>query len=372
MQKNGVANFASFVYGPGGERVKGTVDGVTTIYVGTHFEKILTGLEAGTERKYYYAGSQRIAMRQAFDGYFFLLGDHLGSTTVTASSGNGSEVGAVLYKAWGEERYSSGTVPTTFRYTGQREEANIGLYYYGARWYDSYIARWIQPDTIDSEPGKPQSLNRFSYVGNEPLGNTDPTGHREMSINDQKMSDYTNYQIDYGTALGEMSPYAEGFGDWTVQIGLTGGGGWGEHVAVSGGIVFDGHGNVGVYSSEALGEQGLGGASWGVNATITNAPTIYDLKGSSMVKGVNCGSPEIPAGGLEWINGKSGLTGEPYWGIGVTKNMQASVGIKGTPPPFDFCAEYVDVQLTQIHGLVSLWHDLSGKEQPAIRAGMHP
>ncbi len=180
VQKNGVPNFASFVYGPGGERVKGTVDGVTTLYVGGHFEKVLTGLEAGTERKYYYAGSQRIAMRQAFEGYFFLLGDHLGSTTVTASSGNGSEVGEVLYEAWGEDRYDSETVPTTYRYTGQRQEENIGLYYYGARWYDPYIARWIQPDTIVPGAGNPQNMNRYSYSLNGPVRYTDPSGHRPL------------------------------------------------------------------------------------------------------------------------------------------------------------------------------------------------
>jgi hypothetical protein len=87
----------SFVYGPGGERVKGTMDGVTTLCVGTHFEKILSGVEAGTERKYYYAGSQRKRER----------------------GGNGALQGM------GEERYSSETVPTTFRYTGQRHETHM-------------------------------------------------------------------------------------------------------------------------------------------------------------------------------------------------------------------------------------------------------
>jgi RHS repeat-associated protein len=33
-------------------------------------------------------------------------------------------------------------VPTTFRFTGQREQSEIGLYYYGARRYDSALGRW--------------------------------------------------------------------------------------------------------------------------------------------------------------------------------------------------------------------------------------
>ncbi len=177
MQKNQEGEFGAFVYGPAGERIRGTVDGVTTHYVGPHYEKVITGIEANTVRKYYYAGSQRIATRQAMEGYFFLLGDHLGSTAVIASSGNGSKVGEVRYEAFGETRYNWGSAPTSYRYTGQREEARIGLYYYEARWYDSYIARWIQPDTIVPTPSYPQSLNRYSYVLNSPCNYADPSGH---------------------------------------------------------------------------------------------------------------------------------------------------------------------------------------------------
>jgi len=80
-------------------------------------------------------------------------------------------------KAWGETRYTWGTTPTTYRYTGQREQAELGLYYYGARWYDPYTARFTQPDTIVPDPEDPQQLNRFSYVGNNSLRYVDPSGH---------------------------------------------------------------------------------------------------------------------------------------------------------------------------------------------------
>ena len=128
-------------------------------------------------RKYYYAGAQRVAMREN-ETLYFLLADHLGSTSITANS-SGTKVAELRYKAWGEERYTWGTTPTTFRYTGQREQADIGLYYYGARWYDASLARFTQPDSIVPSPGEPQSLNRFSYVKNDPLGYKDPSGHRE-------------------------------------------------------------------------------------------------------------------------------------------------------------------------------------------------
>jgi len=69
-------------------------------------------------------------------------------------------------------------LPTTFRYTGQREEADIGLYYYGARWYDPGLGRWIQPDSIIPEATQGvQAWDRFAYTNNNPITYNDPTGH---------------------------------------------------------------------------------------------------------------------------------------------------------------------------------------------------
>jgi RHS repeat-associated protein len=69
------------------------------------------------------------------------------------------------------------------RFTGQHEESGLaGLYFYDARWYDPYINRWIQPDTIVPNAGSPQSLNRFSYSYNNPLKYVDPDGHDPISF----------------------------------------------------------------------------------------------------------------------------------------------------------------------------------------------
>jgi RHS repeat-associated protein len=67
---------------------------------------------------------------------------------------------------------------TDFGFTGQRFEAGFGLADYKARYYDPYLGRFISADTIVPEPGNPQSLNRFSYVSNNPIRHNDPTGHQ--------------------------------------------------------------------------------------------------------------------------------------------------------------------------------------------------
>ena len=75
--------------------------------------------------------------------------------------------------------YPTGSVPTDYRFTGQRsEEASLGsLYDYGARFYSSSLGRFLSADTIVPSPGNPQSLNRYAYTLNNPLKYIDPSGH---------------------------------------------------------------------------------------------------------------------------------------------------------------------------------------------------
>jgi RHS repeat-associated protein len=56
-------------------------------------------------------------------------------------------------------------------------EDDIGLYYYGARWYDPSIMRFVQPDTEIPQSQDPQVLDRSIYAGNNPIKYTDQSGH---------------------------------------------------------------------------------------------------------------------------------------------------------------------------------------------------
>jgi len=93
-----------------------------------------------------------------------------------------SDSGALLsqqsYMPFGQVRNSIGSITQTdFGYTGQRNEAYTDLMDYRSRWYDGLLGRFIQPDSIVPGAGNPQNLNRFAYVLNSPVKNTDPTGH---------------------------------------------------------------------------------------------------------------------------------------------------------------------------------------------------
>ena len=70
---------AAFVYDGDGNRVKATIGGTTTTYIGSYFE--WTG-STSTMKKYYNAGATRVAMRTGSSTLNYLLGDHLGSTSI--------------------------------------------------------------------------------------------------------------------------------------------------------------------------------------------------------------------------------------------------------------------------------------------------
>jgi RHS repeat-associated protein len=80
------------------------------------------------------------------------------------------------YKAWGQTRYTYGTTPTQRRYTGQLE-AEAGLYFYNARWFDPALGRFAQADTVIPDPGNPLAWDRYAYVYNNPQKYTDPSSH---------------------------------------------------------------------------------------------------------------------------------------------------------------------------------------------------
>ena len=110
------------------------------------------------------------------NGVQYLFGDHLGSTSIVADS-TGSLLAEQRYTAWGEERFTSGTLATAYQYTGQRKDSSTNLYWHGTRWYDPSLGRFIQPDQIIPETFNPLAYDRYQYVYSNPIRYTDSSGH---------------------------------------------------------------------------------------------------------------------------------------------------------------------------------------------------
>lgn len=165
------AVIAIFVYDGDGKRVKSVLGSETTIFAGSHYE-----VKNSVVTKYYFSGASRIAVKIGTT-LNYLLSDHLGSASITTDA-NGISVSDLKYKAWGEIRDTTGKILTDYTYTGQYSNADdFGLMYYGARWYDSSIGRFNQPDMMIPASQGAQAWDRYAYTNNNPMKYTDPTGH---------------------------------------------------------------------------------------------------------------------------------------------------------------------------------------------------
>ena len=96
------------------------------------------------------------------NGVFYLLRDHLGSSSVVVDS-SGAVVSNEYYFPYGGNRGGAAhSELTTKRFTGQYHEAGLpggeGLSYYNARWYDAQLGRFISADTIVPNPMDPQTF----------------------------------------------------------------------------------------------------------------------------------------------------------------------------------------------------------------------
>lgn len=183
----------TYTYDGQGALAKKTEDGETTIYVADVYEK---NLSTGQITKYYWFNGRRVAMRHPGSTAQYLLTDHLGSTT-TVLDDQGYIVSQQRYYPFGRTR--TGGVDTDKQFTGHQAEGD--LYYMQARFYDPQIGRFLQPDTIVPDPMNPQSLNRYSYVLNNPLRYTDPTGRTGYDPN------YPELTCFMGMACQRPVPY---------------------------------------------------------------------------------------------------------------------------------------------------------------------
>ena len=110
-------------------------------------------------------------------GYYYNE-DNLNTSSALSDSSK-SQIEVNVYYPFGRTQTATPQAPfqVSRRFTGQVFDAESGLYYYNARYYDPELGRFIQPDTEFSDFGNPQSYNRYSYCVNNPLRYNDPSGH---------------------------------------------------------------------------------------------------------------------------------------------------------------------------------------------------
>ena len=181
-----------FNYGPDRARYQQFNNNGNVIYLGKQFERETAISGQVTDTHYLFAGKTPIgtyvvekdtASIITTKNEYFLL-DHLGSVDVVTDA-QGAVVTQQSFGAFGQRRNLDWSVSTTMitvanlrrGFTGHEHLDDAGLIHMNGRVYDPMLARFMSADPFVQEPYSTQSYNRYSYVFNNPLSYTDPTGY---------------------------------------------------------------------------------------------------------------------------------------------------------------------------------------------------
>lgn len=183
-----------YLYGADGMRVKKWVRNQqeqvnTTVYVDGAFEhhrRITTTATTENNTLHVTDNRSRIALvrvgaplddRDAAPLVSYHLGDHLGSSAVVLGGNNSAGstfINREEYFPYGETSFGS-FARKRYRYSGKERDEESGMYYYGARYFAPWIARWMSCDPR----GRVNGLNLFVFVSNNPKNYVDPRGTEE-------------------------------------------------------------------------------------------------------------------------------------------------------------------------------------------------
>lgn len=227
--------------------------------------------------------------------FYYYHPDHLGSSQLMTDR-DGDVVQQYGYTPFGKENYKNNTLAfsVSSRYTGQTLDEDTGLYYYGARYYDPELARFIQADSTIPDPEFSQTYNRYAYVYNNPLKFTDPTGQFPFLIGlaismavSGGMAAATGGNIIKAMVMGAFS-YCVGFGVSQLVGGFEVCG-WGLSAtgcAMAGGAAA-GALNAAMTGGNPLMGAIIGAASAGVGSVLGDAfPGVFKWIGDEYLQGL--------------------------------------------------------------------------------------
>jgi len=140
--------------------------------------------------------------------------DNLGSIVAASDGDSGALKWREQYQPYGERLLKEGDSENSIWFTGKTEE--IGLNYFGARWYDPELGRFLANDPVGFKENNPMSFNRYAYANNNPYKFIDPDGRESYLVS--RPLDFTNkanhnFIVSNANFLGDPKATVASFGD---------------------------------------------------------------------------------------------------------------------------------------------------------------
>ena len=171
----------AIVYDGDGNRVSKSASGVTTKYLVddrnlTGYAQVLEEISGGTVPRVYTYGLNRISESQGGSTSFYGYDGHGSVRLLTDAAGAVTD--RYDYDAFGNIISQAGTTPNVYLYSGEQNDPNLGLYYLRARYLNQVAGRFWTMDSFEGDAESPVSLDKYAYVGNEPVLRLDPSGNQ--------------------------------------------------------------------------------------------------------------------------------------------------------------------------------------------------
>jgi RHS repeat-associated protein len=180
----GSGHAASYTYDALNHRIRTVVDGLATEYMynlsGQRDSEWNASTQAQLKGHYYWGGAPVAFYTTASGGgaaVHFEHQDWLGTERVRTSYNGGVE-GTYTSLPWGDSKTSSGTDQDAYHYAMLDYDSETNTDHAQFRQYSNLSGRWMSPDPFAGsyDFADPQSLNRYTYSGSNPVGSVDPSG----------------------------------------------------------------------------------------------------------------------------------------------------------------------------------------------------
>jgi len=165
-----------FCYDGDGNRLARTVNGTLTTHtldVGLSLPEVL--MEHGDDGATWYLHLPNGVATHDGTAWTYSAADGLGSVRQQLD-GSGQVVGVESYRPFGSPLEGDGGAP--YGYTGEWWEDVAGLLYLRARYYEPNTGRFLSLDPWPGTIWQPGTLNKYNYVGGNPIGSVDPSGRQ--------------------------------------------------------------------------------------------------------------------------------------------------------------------------------------------------
>jgi len=209
-------------YAADGSRAVRETPDETTYYAFGSYEWEIASDGTTTARTNYSIAGELVAIREesgATDELTLAFSDHQGSASAFLNTATG-ETGTTRYYPFGHKRVVSdpGVNPSDFGFNGQIEDTSTGVMFFGARYYDQNVGRFLAADPMIPDPRNPADWNPYTFVRNSPVNFGDPTGN-EPEYAQYPQTNADGFSLaDFGGGALDAARDALGFWDLAKTV----------------------------------------------------------------------------------------------------------------------------------------------------------